>query len=389
MAVIKKDNSFMEFPLQISRQYGAPIDKFSVFYDKPSADTYASSNPLAYVGQIIVVVDEVGNNATPYVISNAAGDLVEIGGSGGASLVVDTFADLTGEGIANDLEVGQTAFVTDEGKSYILTEVGETPPSTYVWVEMTNSDVVWQGTEDPVTFYALTQQAYDSIEPPTETTLYFTTDTGRIYRGDVDVTGHVIVGTSIPEVAQAVQGKLYINSTTLEAKVTVDGTNWVNLSPGYITTGSEWSQADNDAKLATIAVIKATIQDALATINLSTKIDKVSGATANNLPVLTAEGGLSDSGKKIGGAALAGTTDENTLATEAAVQTAITAGTTNKVDKVVGTVGNAMEFGADGAIVDSGMTFGGATLSESPNATTLATEAAVEDAISWKELTSE
>ena len=389
MAVIKKDNSFMEFPLQISRQYGAPIDKFSVFYDKPSADTYASSNPLAYVGQIIVVVDEVGNNATPYVISNAAGDLVEIGGSGGASLVVSTFEDLTGEGIANDLEVGQTAFVTDEGKSYILTEVGETPPSTYVWVEMTNSDVVWQGTEDPVTFYALTQQAYDLIEPPTETTLYFTTDTGRIYRGDVDVTGHVIVGTSIPEVAQAVQGKLYINSNTLEAKVTVDGVNWVNLSPGYITTGSEWSQADNDAKLATIAVIKATIQDALATINLSTKIDKVSGATANNLPVLTAEGGLSDSGKAIGGATLAGSPNANTLATEVAVQTAITTGTTNKVDKVVGTVGNAMEFGEDGAIVDSGMTFGGATLNESPNATTLATEAAVEDAISWKELTAE
>lgn len=389
MAVIKKDNSFMEFPLQISRQYGAPIDKFSVFYDKPSADTYASSNPLAYVGQIIVVVDEVGNNATPYVISNTAGDLVEIGGSGGASLVVSTFEDLTGEGISNDLEVGQTAFVTDEGKSYILTEVGETPPSTYVWVEMTNSDVVWQGTEDPVTFYALTQQAYDSIEPPTETTLYFTTDTGRIYRGSVDVTGHVIVGTSIPEVAQAVQGKLYINSDTLEAKVTVDGTNWVNLSPGYITTGSEWSQATNDAKLATIAVIKATIQDALATINLSTKIDKVAGATANNLPVLTAEGGLSDSGKAIGGATLAGSPNATTLATEAAVEAAIEAGTANKVDKVTGAVGNAMEFGADGAIVDSGMTFGGATLSGSPNATTLATEAAVEDAISWKELTSE
>lgn len=389
MAVIKKDNSFMEFPLQISRQYGAPIDKFSVFYDKSSADTYASSNPLAYVGQIIVLVDEIGNNATPYVISNAAGDLVEIGGSGGTSLVVSTFADLTGAGISNKLEVGQTAFVTDEGKSYILTEVGETPPSTYVWVEMTNSDVVWQGTEDPVTFYALTQQAYDSIGSPTQTTLYFTTDTGRMYRGSVDVTGHVIVGTSIPEVAQAVQGKLYINSDTLEAKVTVDGNNWVNLSPGYITTGSEWSQSTNDAKLATIAVIKATIQDALATIDLSTKIDKVADATANNLPVLTSEGGLSDSGKKIGGSTLAGTTDENTLATEAAVEAAIEVGTANKVDKVTGTVGNAMEFGADGAIVDSGMTFGGATLGASPNATTLATEAAVEDAISWKELASE
>ena len=324
MAVIKKDNSFMEFPLQISRQYGAPIDKFSVFYDKPSADTYASSNPLAYVGQIIVVVDESGNSATPYVISNTSGDLMEIGSGGGSSLVVANFADLTGEGMSKDLKVGQTVFVTTEGKSYILTKIGDTPPSTYEWVEMTNTDVVWQTTDDPVTFYALTQQAYDLIESPTETTLYFTTDTGRIYRGEVDVTGHVIVGTSIPEVGQAVQGKLYINSDTLEARVTVDGTNWVNLSPGYITTGSEWSQSTNDAKLATIAVIKSTIQDALETIDLSSKIDKVSGATEDNIPVLTSEGGLSDSGKKIGGATLAGTTNENTLATEVAVESAIT-----------------------------------------------------------------
>lgn len=380
----KENYTTMAMPLAMNRQLPQPLDASSIFTSLNDAQTYATTNGAAYVGQIIAVIEN--DEAKAYIISNAAGDLVEIGSGGAASLVVANFSDLSGEGMANDLKVGQTAFVTSEGKSYILTEVGEAPPTSYVWEEMTNTDVVWQGTEDPVTFYALLQSAYDGIDEPTTTTLYFTTDTGRIYRGSVDVTGHVIVGSSIPEVGQAVQGKLYINSDTLEAKVTVDGANWVNLSPGYITTGSEWSQADNDAKLATIAVIKATIQDALATIDLSTKIDKVSGATANNLPVLTAEGGLSDSGKAIGGDTLAGSPNANTLATEVAVQTAITAGTANKVDKVVGTVGNAMEFGADGAITDSGMTFGGETLAESPNGTTLATEAAVADAISWQEL---
>lgn len=380
----KENYTTMAMPLAMNRQLPQPLDASSIFTSLSDAQTYATTNGAAYVGQIIAVIEN--DEAKAYIISNAAGDLVEIGSGGGASLVVTNFSDLSGEGMADDLEVGQTAFVTSEGKSYILTEVGETPPTSYVWEEMTHTDVVWQGTEDPVTFYALLQSAYDMIDEPTTTTLYFTTDTGRIYRGSVDVTGHVIVGTSIPEVGQAVQGKLYINSGTLEAKVTVDGTSWVNLSPGYITTGSEWSQVDNDAKLATIAVIKATIQDALATIDLSTKIDKVSGATANNLPVLTAEGGLSDSGKAIGGDTLAGSPNANTLATEVAVQTAIATGTTNKVDKVVGTVGNAVEFGADGAIADSGMTFGGETLAESPNGTTLATEAAVADAISWQEL---
>lgn len=50
MAVIKPNNSYMEFPLQISRQYGAPIDKYSVFYSLSAAADYAKTSALAYVG---------------------------------------------------------------------------------------------------------------------------------------------------------------------------------------------------------------------------------------------------------------------------------------------------------------------------------------------------
>jgi len=59
------------------------------------------------------------------------------------------------------------------------------------------------------------------------------------------------------------------------------------------------------------------------TVDLTGKLDKVTGAVAGNLPTLTAEGAIQDSGKKIGGATLAETPDENTVATEAAVRKAI------------------------------------------------------------------
>ena len=52
------------------------------------------------------------------------------------------------------------------------------------------------------------------------------------------------------------------------------------------------------------------------------------------MPTLTADGSLQDSGKAIGGATLAGTPNANTLATEAAVKAAID---TAKADCLVDT----------------------------------------------------
>lgn len=58
MAQSKKDNARMEFPLQIARQYPAPLDKSSVFYSKDEAEEYAQSSPISYAGQVIAVVGE-------------------------------------------------------------------------------------------------------------------------------------------------------------------------------------------------------------------------------------------------------------------------------------------------------------------------------------------
>ena len=86
--------------------------------------------------------------------------------------------------------------------------------------------------------------------------------------------------------------------------------------------------------LATEQAVQAAIQAAQQTLQtaINGKIAKVSGATANNVPTLTTDGSIQDSGKAIGGATLAGSPNENTLATEAAVQAAINTATANMLE---------------------------------------------------------
>ena len=290
-----------------------------IFDSESAAQAYAQGED-SEAGQICVVVT---STKTSVFVIDYNKQLSDLGGGAGSSLVVSNYSDLTST-VGEDLKVGQTAFVTGEGKSYILVELGEDPPSSYVWDEMTNTDVVWQDTEDPVTFYALTQATYDGLAGSVvDTTIYFTTDTGRIYKGAKDVTGHVITTTEIPEVASAVAGKLYINTNTFETKVTTDNSTWIVMSPGYITDGGNWSQTNNDSKMATIKAIKQIIQGALDALGVANKIDKVEGATENNLPAFNADGSLKDSGKKIGGETLAPEPDVNTVATEKAVANTI------------------------------------------------------------------
>ena len=68
MAIINKNNSYMEFPLQIKRQYAGPIEFTEIWYDLEQAKEYAKSGATAYAGQTIKVVDEVTKTITTYTI---------------------------------------------------------------------------------------------------------------------------------------------------------------------------------------------------------------------------------------------------------------------------------------------------------------------------------
>jgi len=92
----------------------------------------------------------------------------------------------------------------------------------------------------------------------------------------------------------------------------------------YLVMNSQTKHYDIYAKIAGETEGSCTMElldD--TTVDLTGKLDKVTGAVAGNLSVLTAGGGIADSGKKVGGATLAEFPDAGTVATEAAVKAAI------------------------------------------------------------------
>lgn len=120
----------------------------------------------------------------------------------------------------------------------------------------------------------------------------------------------------------------------------------------------------------------------VAATDVSGKIDKVADATANAVATLTADGQVADSKVKIGGAVLAETTNASTLATEAAVaavRTALQAAIDGKMAKVTAAKADEVLIAtADGNAAVSGVKIGGEAMKATKDASTLATEKAVE-----------
>ena len=78
MAYINKEVSTMAMPSGMNRMGQFPLDMSSVYYDLKSLQDYATSGSVAYVGQILSLVNETDNTVTLYAIKNKAGDLATI-----------------------------------------------------------------------------------------------------------------------------------------------------------------------------------------------------------------------------------------------------------------------------------------------------------------------
>ena len=511
------------YPLEFAAWFGSYEDAQAA---AQTAVEVGSTDSKYYYGMQLYVFD--GTTARTYLIQGDK-SLKEIG-ENTPMMFVDSEDDLY---TLEDLEIGQQVLVEGTGEIWVFKGGIASEPSN--WVQAgSGSDVVWQGTEDRVVFRAITQTAFDAVDPKDGNTLYFITDGGKIYKGSTDVTSCVTVG-AIPEASAAVKGKLYIDSNTFAMAITIDGQNWIQASPGYLTDGVEWAAADS-SKLATIGLIKKGIQAAVDGIDVTTyfekstgtvkvgqdgtgavltgvahdieydqsqlritipvyggsdvvvdipkdkfvtagqfyedypaegepthhnvivltidgqadpviipaealvdvytadntgkdvtvvisqdnkvsasvkidstgnnalvtsenglkvdvsgKMDKIASATGTKIAMTTADGGVSESTYTITADGEMGS--ESTVVPTAnliaaAISTAINnANISNKVDKVVGTVDNLVGFASEGAIKDSGKKCGGATLAESPDSNTLATEAAVKAAVDSSHLT--
>lgn len=103
MAVIKTTGGYNALPISYKRGNPIPLDKSSVWYNYDLMVAYATSDPTAYVGQILSLVDEADKTAAKaYIILNVAGDIEEIG-SGSLSTAIDAI-ELRLDTIDNSIE---------------------------------------------------------------------------------------------------------------------------------------------------------------------------------------------------------------------------------------------------------------------------------------------
>lgn len=106
MAVINKDIAYIALPLSIRRGNPFPIDEYSVWYDMEELTTYAQSSPVAYVGQVVTLVNEEENTVEAYMIQNAAGNLMKLASTTASGDLTEDVLELQGKVSALETSVG-------------------------------------------------------------------------------------------------------------------------------------------------------------------------------------------------------------------------------------------------------------------------------------------
>lgn len=140
MAFINKNVSTMAMPSGMNRMGQFPLDMSSVYYDLESLQAYATSGSIAYVGQIVSLVDEANHKVTVYSIQNTDGLLKEVGTvptGDESSIIVDAEGKISLKGVADlvferELEDGSKEDIQYQA---LMTKNG------LVWVEPSKTTV--------------------------------------------------------------------------------------------------------------------------------------------------------------------------------------------------------------------------------------------------------
>lgn len=126
-----------------------------------------------------------------------------------------------------------------------------------------------------------TQANYDLIESKDANKLYFCTDTGKIYKGEIDFTNHVIAAANKP--SSPIAGKIYILADTGTVEVYVDSA-WKVLSYPVATT---IDMSSDDVHVASAKAVYDAIQEAIADVTGGSTVVKevAAGSEAAQLTV--------------------------------------------------------------------------------------------------------
>ena len=156
MAFIDKNIAAMSMPKALRRGNAIPLDASAVWYTREEMENYAATSPVAYVGQILSLVDADNSNAvTAYVIANEAGDLQEVGSA--------TLGD--NKTIVLDETTG-TLGLNNWGKKYFKRD----PENEGEYIEVTvDTSNPWQAGLQPRAYFDGSNYVLAWYEPSTQT----------------------------------------------------------------------------------------------------------------------------------------------------------------------------------------------------------------------------
>lgn len=260
MAVINKDIAYMALPLSIRRGNPFPVDEYSVWYDMGELTTYATTSPVAYVGQIVTLVNEGESTVEAYMIQNTAGNLMKLASTTASGDLTEDVLELQGK--VSNLE----AVVGSKGDDSGIT-------ANDLWAAIKEVKAAYEAADDAI------NEKFGEYYNKTET------------EGKIDEKINVAISTtyraagaiafeSLPELGASEEGKVYniTNEFTTTANFVEGagkkypvGTNVVCIDVG--TDEYKWDVLAGFVDTSALA----TKQE--LTEGLETKVDKVAGSS--------------------------------------------------------------------------------------------------------------
>lgn len=260
MAVINKDIAYMALPLSIRRGNPFPIDEYSVWYDMGELTTYATTSPVAYVGQIVTLVNEGESTVEAYMIQNTAGNLMKLASTTASGDLTEDVLELQGK--VSNLEAAVGTKGDDSGVT-----------ANDLWAAIKEVKAAYEAADTSINekfgnYYNKTETE-DKIDEKINVAISTT------YRA-----AGSIAFEALPTLAASEEGKVYNISnefTTTENFVEGAGKEYpVGTNVVCIDVGTDEYKWD---VLAGFIDTSTFVTDTDLTDELNTKVDKVAGSS--------------------------------------------------------------------------------------------------------------
>ena len=260
MAVINKDIAYMALPLSIRRGNPFPIDEYSVWYDMGELTTYATTSPVAYVGQIVTLVNEGESTVEAYMIQNTAGNLMKLASTTASGDLTEDVLELQGK--VSNLE----AAVGTKGDDSGIT-------ANDLWAAIKEVKAAYEAADTTLT--EKFGEYYNKTETESKIDEKINVAISTTYRA-----AGSIAFEALPTLAASEEGKVYNISnefTTTENFVEGAGKEYpVGTNVVCIDVGTDEYKWD---VLAGFIDTSTFVTDTDLTDELNTKVDKVAGSS--------------------------------------------------------------------------------------------------------------